>query len=196
MTSTTVAEIRPATSDDADAIDGICRATANGGGPQPSDVVDPLLVSLVYALPYVAFEPATARVLVQDGIVTGYVVGALNSNAFYRRAAREWAPRHQPRPDGADPELVSLLADPMRALPEGVEGFPSHLHINLAATARSDGWGSRLLTSFIEGLVAAGSHGVHLRVGAENEAAVRFYRRHGFTVLGGDSTLTMGRRLV
>lgn len=194
MTSTT-AEIRPAEPDDADAVDEICRATADGGSPQPSDVVDPSLVSLVYTLPYVAFEPGTARVLVQDGTVTGYVVGAFDSPAFYRRWAREWAPRHLPRSDGADPELVRLLADPMQALPDGVDDFPSHLHINLLPSARSGGWGSRLVTSFIGGLTAAGSPGVHLRVSADNEPAVRFYRRCGFTVLGAQDTMTMVRSL-
>lgn len=188
-------EIRPPTSDDADAVDRVCRTTAHSGAPQPSDAVDPVLVSLVYALPYLAFEPGTSRVLTQDGTVTGYVVGALDSPAFYRRWASDWAPRHLPRPEGADPELVSLLRDPEGALPEGVERFPSHLHINLAPTARRGGWGSRLLTSFIEGLVVAGSPGVHLRVGAGNEPAVSFYRRQGFAVLDGDDTLTMVRSL-
>ena len=189
------AVIRVGSADDAYALDLLCRATARGGGPQPDDVVDPSLVSLVYALPYLALEPQTSRVLEKGAQVVGYVVGALDSPTFYRRWASDWAPRHLPRPAGADAALVSLLADPAQALPAGIERFPSHLHINLAPEARGGGWGGRLLESFLEGLRAAGSPGVHLRVGAENTPAIRFYRRHGFAVLGGDHTVTLVRSI-
>lgn len=188
------AVIRVGSADDAHALDLLCRATALSGDPQPDDVVDPGLVSLVYALPYLALEPQASRVLEKDAQVVGYVVGALDSPRFYRRWASDWAPRHLPRPAGADAALVSLLADPAQALPAGIERFPSHLHVNLATEARGGGWGARLLESFLEGLRAAGSPGVHLRVGAENTPAIRFYRRLGFAVLGGDDTLVMVRQ--
>lgn len=187
--------IRAAVRTDAAAIDALCRATARDGEPQSDDVADPILVSLVYALPYLALEPKTTRVLEYDGRVAGYVVGALDSSAFYRRWAADWAPRHLPRPPGADADLLALLADPLRALPDDVDGYPSHLHINLAPAARGGGWGGRLLDAFSDGLRDAGSPGVHLRVGAANASAVRFYRRHGFvTAEADDETLTMVRR--
>lgn len=185
--------IRAGSPDDAHALDLLCRATARSGHPQADDVVDPRLVSLVYALPYLALEPQTSRVLEKEGQVVGYVVGAVDSPEFYRRWASDWAPRHLPRRTGADADLVSLLADPMQALPAGSARFPSHLHINLAPEARGSGWGARLLGSFLEGLRVAGSPGVHLRVGAENAPAIHFYRRLGFAVLGCDDTLTMVR---
>jgi ribosomal protein S18 acetylase RimI-like enzyme len=187
--------IRPATLPDDDPIDLICRATARGGEPQPDDVADPALVSLVYALPYLALERRTCHVLEDAGTVIGYVVGAVDSADFYRRWTAQWAPRHLPRPVGADPALVSLLADPDRALPPGVERYPSHLHINLLPVARSGGWGGRLLQSFLQTLALAGSPGIHVRVDEGNEAAVRFYRRLGFTVHRRDHTLTMVREL-
>ena len=187
--------IRPATVADGPAVDGLCRATAHGGSPQPPDVADPQLVSLVYALPYLTLEPQTCRVLEQAGTITGYVVGALDSAAFYRRWGEQWAPLHLPRSDGADPALVSVLADPMQALAPGAERFPSHLHVNLLPVARSGGWGARLLVSLLESMAAAGSPGVHVRVDAANERAVGFYRRLGFRLHGGDDTLTLVREL-
>jgi GNAT superfamily N-acetyltransferase len=196
---TTDTRIRSTTSHDRRAVDRICRATADGGDPQPADVADPELVSLVYALPYLTLEPQTSRVLEQAGTVTGYVVGALDSADFYHRWSRSWAPLHLPRADDADPALVSLLAHPMQACPPGVERFPSHLHINLLPVARSGGWGARLLLSLLESMATAGSPGVHVRVDIANEPAARFYRRLGFWVHGdgdGDgTTLTMVREL-
>jgi ribosomal protein S18 acetylase RimI-like enzyme len=190
----TAITIRPGTPADADAVDAACRATADGGRPQRVDVVDPALVSLVYARPYLELEPATSRLLVRDGSVSGYVVGALDSPAFYRRAG-EWAAAHLPRPPGADPDLVALLTEPERALPSEVEDFPSHLHVNLLPAARGAGLGRRLVSAFLTGLVQAGSPGVHLRVDRANRRAVGFYARLGFTTLHEGETLTMARTL-
>jgi ribosomal protein S18 acetylase RimI-like enzyme len=180
---------------DADAVTEVCRTTADGGEPQPRDVTDPALVELVYARPYLALEPSTARVMLRRSQVVGYVVGAVDSVAFYRRWQDEWAPDHLPRPEGADPGLERLLREPMSALPVGVEHYPSHLHVNLVPSARGGGRGRALLESFVEGLVAAGSPGVHLRVDAANSGAVRFYERAGFTVASDGATRTMVRRL-
>lgn len=187
--------IRPGTPADADAVDAACRATADAGQPQPSHVADPALVSLVYARPYLELEPATSRLLVLDGSVSGYVVGAVDSVAFYRRC-HGWAARHLPRPPGADPDLVALLAEPERALPSGVAEFPSHLHVNLLPVARGGGLGRRLVSSFLTGLVGAGSPGVHLKVDRANRRAVGFYARLGFTTLHDGETLTMARSLL
>jgi ribosomal protein S18 acetylase RimI-like enzyme len=187
--------IRPGRGTDVEAVAQVCRATACGGDPQPPDTPDPDLVALVYARPYLTLAPDTARVLLRDGVVVGYAVGAVQSAAFYERWRDEWAPRHLPRPAGADPALVALLAHPESALPPGLEAYPSHLHMNLMPSVRGGGWGSRLLDDVVHGLAAAGSPGVHVRVDAENRAALRFYARAGFVPLLGDGTITMVRRL-
>jgi ribosomal protein S18 acetylase RimI-like enzyme len=67
--------------------------------------------------------------------------------------------------------------------------------MNLMPSVRGGGWGSRLLDDVVHGLAAAGSPGVHVRVDAENRAALRFYARAGFVPLLGDGTITMVRRL-
>jgi len=189
-------EIRPGRGSDADAVARVCRLTAEQGDPQPDDVADPDLVADVYARPYLALEPTTARLLLADGVVVGYVVGALDSTAFYRRWQREWTPRHLPRRPGADPGLVELLTRPLGALPDGLHDYPSHLHVNLLPWARGGGHGARLLGDFVDGLTRAGSAGVHLRVDPANTAARRFYLRLGFQpATGNGDALVMVRPL-
>lgn len=189
--------IRPGSPEDSDAVAWVCRMTAAGGDPQPRDQPDPDLVALVYARPYLELEPGTARLLLEQDDVVGYVVGAVDSPAFYRRWARAWTPRHMPRPVGSDRELGELLQDPLSAVPPDVAGFPSHLHINLLPRARGSGTGRALLDDFLAGLSAAGSPGVHVRVGVDNAGAVRFYERAGFEHVGiTDDTATLARPLV
>lgn len=193
-------DIRPGTPEDADAVAAVCLATARGGDPLPADHPDPDLFAAVFARPYLALEPQTARLLVLDRAVAGYVVGAVDSASFYRRWQQEWTPLHTPRPDfGLDQEsahVAHLLRNPMAALPEGVQGYPSHLHINLLPRARGGGNAARLLAGFVDGLVAAGSPGVHLDVAVSNARAIRFYERSGFEPLAATgSSVTMVRRL-
>lgn len=188
--------MRPGRPADENSVAAICAATAKAGEPQPANTVDPELVTLVYARPYLVIEPATSRVLVDGDRLLGYVVGAVDSRAFYRRVAADWSPHHLPRPPGADPELVHLLTHPMTALPSGTADFPSHLHVNLMPAARGGGEGARLIDAFVDGLAVAGSTGVHVRVARDNTAALRFYERVGFTPLSRDAdTAVLVRRV-
>jgi ribosomal protein S18 acetylase RimI-like enzyme len=84
----------------------------------------------------------------------------------------------------------------MAALPSGMDDFPSHLHVNLLPSARGGGQGARLLADFFDGLAHAGSPGVHVRVGHDNPAALRFYERLGFTPHSHDTeTAVLVRRI-
>jgi GNAT superfamily N-acetyltransferase len=177
-------EIRVAAPSDIEDVAGVCRLTADAGHPQPADVADPELVADVYARPYLVLEPRTARVLLADDVVVGYVVGALDSPSFYRRWQQVWTPTRLPRPEGADPALVALLARPLIALPDGLRRYPSHLHVNLLPHVRGGGNGAALLAAFMDGLAQAGSTGVHLRVDPANTTARQFYERLGFQAEG------------
>ena len=175
---------------------------ADGRSAAP-DHPAPWLLSAVYAEPYLVLEPATARLLLDGDRLVGYVVGAVDSAAFYRRWAQEWTPRlaRQVAEVGDDPtgevaELVRLLTDPGRMLPPDVPDHPSHLHVNLLAAARGGGRGAGLLEDFLAGLRDSGSPGVHLGADPRNTRAAAFYRRLGFEPLGSrDGTDLWGRRL-
>jgi ribosomal protein S18 acetylase RimI-like enzyme len=66
--------------------------------------------------------------------------------------------------------------------PEGLLGdYPAHVHINLLPRLQGQGWGRRLVEAIVLHLRAGDVPGVHLGVGANNERAIGFYTRLGFT---------------
>ncbi len=56
--------------------------------------------------------------------------------------------------------------------------------IDVIAPARRSGLGSQLLAAAEDRLREAGSHAVSLETAVDNHAAVAFYKRHGYSVVG------------
>lgn len=74
--------------------------------------------------------------------------------------------------------------------------YPAHLHIDLAESSRGRGTGTSLIRKLISHLSSLGVPGLMLNVAADNEGAVRFYRRNGFSMLAeGERLHAMGIRL-
>ncbi len=183
--------LRPATPGDRDALYDICLRTAAAGADASKLHDDLELVGHVWVGPYLALEPEHAVVAVgADDVPVGYVVGALDSGEFERRAEDEWWPAlrdrypldagaDRTRPP-ADRKAIELLHTPPRADATFLDRYPSHLHINLLPRAQGHGAGRRLLDRLIAELGAAGSPGVQLGVAAANHGAVGFYEAYGF----------------
>lgn len=174
----------------------ICVATAT---QRELDDLD--LIGYVFADPYLALAPELCFVIADSDGVAGYTVGALDTVEFYRRWRAEWTPRfadRYPKPAQETSRYSSLvlsLHNPERFLPASLGGYPSHLHINLDARARRQGWGTKLLESLFGQLRRGGSPGVHLTTSAGNTRAIAFYHTLGFEVLDrpGEATV-MGLR--
>ncbi len=67
---------------------------------------------------------------------------------------------------------------------EGGAKGPGHIiTIDVLTASRRSGVGTRLLQAAEERLVAAGCRGVLLEAAVDNESAIRFYHRHGYSVL-------------
>jgi ribosomal protein S18 acetylase RimI-like enzyme len=165
----------------------ICLLTGDSGEDASALYRDPDLLGAVYVGPYLRFEPAHARVGVDDGGVAGYVLGAPDTPAFEDRCEREWWPALRERypvdafpEDSPDGRIVRLIHNPPRASLDVVERYPAHLHIDLLPRLQGQGDGRRLMTALLEGLAAAGAPGVHLGVSTANPRAIGFYRRMGF----------------
>jgi len=193
--------IRPYRPADLDALYDICVRTGASGSDASNVVADRRLFGDVYAAPYATFEPELAFVVEDSDGVAGYVLGALDTDAFAARCEREWWPAlRAAHPEGSgerpvDQILVSLIHRPHRHAAEVVACFPSHLHIDLLPRIQGQGWGRRLLDTIADALRTAGSRGLHFGVGVSNEQALGFYRHLGYDEWGSDGfsvTFTRG----
>ena len=134
----------------------------------------------------------------------GYVLGALDTDAFAARLEAEWWPAlrvRYPLPsdetaDTPDGRLIRMIHRHHGWDPAVVAAHPSHLHIDLVARCQGRGDGARLMAALLGALRAAGSPGVHLGVATRNERAVGFYRHLGFEELtANDWIIQFGMRL-
>lgn len=195
--------IRPYRPDDLDALYEICLRTGAAGHDATALVEDPRLFGELYAGPYGVLEPEHAFVLDDGtGAAVGYVLGALDTDAFEARCESEWWPvlraRYPLQPDGTrlDDLLVHLLHHRSLAARAILDEHPSHLHIDLLLGAQSGGWGRRLLDTLFDALRSDGSTGVHWGVSTQNERALGFYRHLRCAELAADPTIvTFGVRL-
>jgi ribosomal protein S18 acetylase RimI-like enzyme len=183
-------EIRAFGRGDLDDLYRICLETSAGGG---AAYRDPKLVGHVYVAPYAILSPQSAFV-VEDGYgVGGYIVGAADTRNFEARLEAEWWPRLRrgyndpsdiPRAGGSlDQLMMHRIHHPRQVPSEIVEGYPSHLHLNLLPRLRGQGFGRGLMNQWLRAISETGSRGAHLAVGAANLRAIQFYRACGFREL-------------
>jgi ribosomal protein S18 acetylase RimI-like enzyme len=191
------ARIRPYQPDDLDELYRICVQTANNGKDATSMFRDPRLPGHVYAAPYALFEPSLAFVASDAGGMGGYIVAALDSQAFEQRLERDWWPAlraSHPEPSqdltqGLSPKeqfALHVIHHPWGTPDELARSFPSHLHINLVPRLQGQGIGRQLIATVISALRDQGSHGLHLHVGHGNQRAAGFYRHVGFAEFPAD----------
>jgi GNAT superfamily N-acetyltransferase len=113
----------------------------------------------------------------QAAPVIGYVIGALDDPAVSGRFAD-----------------IGYFKDFAHLTP----AYPAHLHINLAAEARNQGIGTRLIEAFASHARAAGAVGMHVVTGGTSRN-VRFYEAIGFREVGrlytAKSIVFLGRKL-
>jgi GNAT superfamily N-acetyltransferase len=122
--------------------------------------------------------PDSFFVAITDDAVVGYLAGCLE-----------------------DPRKNPLFADLgfYQAFAPLCASYPAHLHINVAAEARSQGVGAKLIEAFAAQVAHAKLTGLHL-VTDEKSRNVRFYEQNGFKVLAttlshGTPVVFMGRRV-
>jgi GNAT superfamily N-acetyltransferase len=149
----------------------------------------------VYLTPYLDLEPESVFVAVVDGRPAGYLAGCVDETAFPTEEARTGAairkyrlfrmpgPRRFFVRAGWDTLLLRLRRQPVAGGPDDPR-WPSHLHIDLLPVARGTGAAERLMQAWFDRLRGAGSPGCYLQTSAENERAIRYFERMGFTKHG------------
>jgi ribosomal protein S18 acetylase RimI-like enzyme len=183
--------------------------TGDSGQDATEQYSDPMVLGHLYVGPYMEIEPSLAFVLEDEAGVCGYVLGAFDSESFYRRFASDWLPRIckpyvLPAGDAAawtqTEKVVYELFHPDIYYPDSFRPYPSHLHIDLLPRAQGQGNGRRMIETLLARLKAMGSPGVHLGMSSVNLRAEGFYRKMGFQELartgtGAPHTLFLGRLL-
>jgi len=180
--------IRKYEASDLEAIYRICLETGASGQDATALYKDPKIVGHVYAGPYVRFAPESAFVLEDEEGVGGYVIGPEDSELFENLLEREWWPalRNQySKPNGGhrewnhDERMAFLIHHPQRTPQHIAANYPAHLHIDLLPRFQGEGFGRRMLDTWIGYMNRRGARGFHLGVGTANTRAIRFYRAFG-----------------
>ncbi|MDY0910643.1 GNAT family N-acetyltransferase [Microbacterium sp. CFBP9034] len=180
--------IRPFRPGDEPALAEICLKTADAGADGTGVLEDDDLWAELFVLPYVARHPDLAFVVESDDSrVVGYIVSAPHTAEFEEWFRAEWWPRHHARWPKPDAEVtrqdgILLYAYGRRggAEPYG-DAYPAHLHIDLLPEVQGQGLGRDLIATLVAALRAQGVPGLHLVTSADNEGAIAFYPRVGFT---------------
>jgi ribosomal protein S18 acetylase RimI-like enzyme len=181
--------IRPYEPADLDAVYEVCLRTGDAGNDASHLLDDPVILGHLYVGPYVTLEPSLAFVLEDARGVCGYVLGALESDSFYRRYRDEWLPTLQARysePQGdastwsRTERLYHQVHHPRTDFPPELRDYPSHLHIDLLPRAQGRGNGQRMMARLLSALREHGSDGVWLGVNPSNNRAIAFYEKLGF----------------
>ena len=172
--------IRPYEPKDRAAVRQICCDTADGGEPVerifPDREVFADLITRYY------------------GKVVGYLTGCLDTRRFLRLMGWWYGPLIFLKAIGRGtlwhPQIVKLLSANLGGWLRGgfrrgvsLHEYPAHLHINLQKDARGQRVGPRLIQRFVEQVTAAGLHGIHAGVSADNQQGCRFFEAAGFTPL-------------
>lgn len=196
--------IRDARPQDETALRHICLVTGDAGRDATALMTDGSLLGDIFAVPYLRFEPRCALVAEDDLGVSGYILGAADTEAFQSRLHRDWWPalraRH-PLPEAEDASLQAnflrnfVYADPA-PLAGHLRAYPAHLHVDLLPRSQGQGVGRRLMAELFARLAAFGAPGVHWGVDQRNGGALAFYRRLGAQELAQESWgVVFGARL-
>ncbi len=184
--------IRQAKISDMDDLYEICICTGNNGEDAHHLYNIHEALGIYYVGPYVVFEQELAFVLEDKMGICGYVLGTKDTKLFFQTLTEQWLPKYQncfPMPDGDaenwnhDQKIVALIHHPNISLPESLNDFPAHLHIDLLPRARKKGNGRRMIDTLHKKLKKFGIKGVFLDVGINNINAQSFYERIGYKKL-------------
>ena len=192
--------IRPYESGDLDAVYEVCLKTGDSGDDATHLFDDPMVLGHLYTGPYITRESGLAFVLEDAEGVCGYVLGALDTDSFYRWMLDDWlpkirdayqAPEGNPEQWSRTQQVIHLFFEPMEVTL--FEGYPSHLHIDILPRAQGKGLGRNMMDRLLDQMKLAGSPGVHLGMAVDNDRAHRFYLAYGFKVLNREGgTIYMG----
>lgn len=135
---------------------------------------------LMYNDYYTETEPDNCFVAVNDeDEAVGYILCAENHGRFKNLFKKFYLPEIRELGFGF---YVRALMDIYGHTPYAKK-YPAHLHINVLSICQGQGTGTQLMDALKNELRAKGIKGLMLSCAADNDGAIRFYKKNGFKVL-------------
>ncbi|MGD8192364.1 GNAT family N-acetyltransferase [Brevibacillus ginsengisoli] len=157
---------------------------------------DKRLFGYLFCLYYTFYEEENCFVAVDESNgnkVVGYVLGTNDSRRQEIRFALTMAWRIVLRltlytiwkhPESFQSVIFLLRNIGQNRVPDNLyEQYPAHLHINVLPEYQSFGIGSLLISQFEKHLQGQRVPGVHLRTSNNNQKAIPFYHKKGYSLL-------------
>lgn len=135
---------------------------------------------LMYNDYYTETEPENCFVAVNDeDEAVGYILCAENHEKFKELFKKFYLPEIKELGFGF---YVKALMDIYGHFPYAKK-YPAHLHINVLNVCQGQGTGTQLMDALKNELRSKRIKGLMLSCAADNDGAIRFYKRNGFKVL-------------
>lgn len=135
---------------------------------------------LMYNDYYTEVEPENCFVAVNDDDeAVGYILCSSNHSKFKNIFKKFYLPEIR---ELGFKFYTQALMDIYSHTPF-VKKYPAHLHINILSVCQGQGTGTQLMESLKNELRSQGLKGLMLSCAADNDGAIRFYKRNGFKVL-------------
>ena len=169
----------------------ICLKTGNSGKDATDSFSDKNMLGAFYAAPYIVYSPQDCFVIIDNGLVSGYILSTVDTNVFYTWLNNEWLPQiresyktgFMPKTSREENMLSTIMKEVELEKSSWIEKYPAHLHIDILEHLQGKGAGRALMTTLFNHLRKSLVSGIHLGVDKANENAQGFYKKMGFTVL-------------
>lgn len=140
---------------------------------------DVKLLQVLYNDYYIECEPERCFVAVDENDEAyGYIICAADYKTFLKRFMKFYMPDLKEL--GMKYYIQGLMDIMGHAL--YAKKYPAHLHINVLPGSQSKGTGTELMNALKAELKQSGINGLMLSCAADNDGAIRFYKRNGFEV--------------
>lgn len=169
--------IRPYAEKDKPLVQNLC--LANAGIGEASEEMQRFILNM-YCNYYIEQEPENCFVAVdEDDCAVGYIFCSENCDVYEQKFNELYIPNALELGTKfyLDSKLDIITHTMFRTT------YPAHLHIDIDAEYQGKGIGSALLDTLQHHLLGKGISSVMLVCGADNEGAIRFYKRNGYVTL-------------
>lgn len=137
-------------------------------------------LELLYNDYYTETEPESCFVAVNENDeAVGYIICAADYKTFRKRFMKFYMPEIKEL--GMKYYFQALMDIMGHAI--YAPKYPAHLHINVLKVCQGQGTGTELMNSLKAELRKNGKKGLMLSCAADNDGAIRFYKRNDFKVL-------------